>query len=183
MAEAYIGEIRLFPYNNIPSGWHVCDGSLLTVQQNVALFSLLSTSFGGDGRTNFALPDLRGRTIIGAYGVNQNVATQVGGKGGTETVTLTQTQMPVHNHTLQGSSSNAGTANPTNGYFAVPTAPSTLTNPPATPPIYSPATTPQVALNSNIIQPAGGNQPHENRQPFIALQYCICVSGYYPQRS
>lgn len=183
MAEYYIGEIRLFPYNRIPDGWHACDGALLPIQQNMALYSLLGTTFGGDGKINFALPDLRGRTIIGAYGLNQNVPTQVGGKGGSEITTLTLAQIPPHTHTLQGSSTKSATTNPTSAYFAVPAAPATVQNPPAIQPLYSTTAPTPVALNPNIIQSTGGNLPHENRQPYIALLYCVCIKGYYPQRA
>jgi len=184
VGEQYIGEIRLFPYNRIPSDWQPCNGQLLQIQQYQALFSLLSTTFGGDGKTTFALPDLRGRAVIGAGGGTMGVSNQVGAKGGTETITLTPAQMPQHNHALQATGASGTGGNPLNSYFSVPTPPTNLTNPPASPNLYgSPQATGATALNSAAIQPTGSSQPHENRQPFMALVYCMAILGYYPQRN
>ncbi|WP_029010454.1 phage tail protein [Azospirillum halopraeferens] len=182
MSEVYVGEIRIFPYNKIPDGWVSCDGRLLPIQQNMALFALLNTTFGGDGKTNFGVPDLRGRAMLGMFGTNQGVSPQLGAKGGLEAVTLTTEQMPAHSHTLNGTSSNGTTANPTNAYFAPPVPPPNLTNPPANPPMYG-APQSLTALNPSAIQPQGGGQAHENRQPFLAMQYCIATLGYFPQRA
>ncbi|WP_434625584.1 phage tail protein [Azospirillum sp. B2RO_4] len=185
MGEQYIGEIRIFPYNNIPGDWVACNGQLLNIQQYVALYSLLGTTFGGDGKTTFGVPDLRGRCVVGSEGSAQGVPSQVGGKAGSETVTLTLAQMPAHTHQLVGTSSNATSANPTNGFFAVPAAPSTLPPPvPAAPPIYGqPQANALVALNPTAVTSKGGGEAHENRQPFMALTYCMAVLGYYPQRN
>lgn len=182
MSEQYIGEIRLFPYNGVPQGWMKCEGQLLAIRQYQALYSLLYTTYGGDGSTNFALPDLRGRSIIGAGAAGGAVPANPGGKGGAEVITLTVAQMPVHTHQLMGTNDVGTTANMTNGYFATPKAPVNLVNPPPTPPIYGPVDGKLVPLNSNAITNVGGNGAHENRQPFLALRYCIATEGYYPMR-
>lgn len=170
--------MRLFSFDLVPRGWAECNGQLLLVQPNQALFSLLGATYGGDGKTTFALPDLRSRTLVG---VSQGGS--YGAKGGTETVTLTAPQIPAHAHTLNATSNNATTANPTDAYFGKITTPVTLNPPPAEAAnLFGPGTTPQVALNGNSISSIGGGQPHDNRQPYLALNWCICITGAYPPR-
>lgn len=174
MSDAYLGEIRLVPYQTgrVPQGWLACEGQVLSIQQYAALYSLLGTSYGGDGTTNFALPDLRGRVPI-----SQSQAVGRGTKGGLETVALDQTTIPAHTHTIAVNSNLGTQTNTNNAVYAAS---------PSGTPIYG-ATTNLVAIGQKDpqLQNAGGSnpaQPHENRQPYLALTYIICVSGYFPPR-
>jgi microcystin-dependent protein len=175
MSQQFIGEVRLFPYNFAPKTWAYCAGQLLSIAQNTALFSLLGTTYGGDGRTTFALPDLRGRAIngVGNSGGGQYVQGQVAGQ---ETVTLIQTQMPQHNHTWTGTSDAANTPPPTNNHFGGGRA---AGNPVG---LYGPPTAP-VVLAPTTIGLAGGSQPHNNMQPYLVLAYCIALQGIFPSRN
>lgn len=186
MGDYYIGEIRLFPYNKIPRDWHVCDGSLLTIQTNAALYSLLGISFGGDGRTNFALPNLQGRVVVGAYDPNHNVPVTIGGLGGQDLVILTEAQIPPHSHLVNGvaAAATSGTS-PVGAYIAQPVAPAKPpAGAPATPQIYQDTLTAtgKVYLNSLSVGTAGAAVGHENRQPYLTLVYAIATSGVYPPR-
>lgn len=179
--DEFLGIIKLFAGNFAPKGWLYCNGQTLNIAQNQALFSLLGTTYGGNGTTTFALPDLRGRAAIGpGQGPGlQNYAQ--GQTGGVETVTLSTQQIPAHNHILAASSADGNTNVPTNALLAKGTATTSggdsadmnsyLTNGSAT-----------STLATNAISPAGGNQAHENRPPYLALAYIICVSGIYPSR-
>lgn len=172
MAEPFIGEIRLFGFNFAPAGWSTCDGQLLNINQNQALYTLLGTTYGGNGTTNFNLPDLRGRTIL--HRSTTNPTYLEGAKGGTETVTLTAaSQLPAHTHTLYANS-NAGSTNvPTN------TAPAAV------------ATANQFAYATAKASPATvlpsltstGGAAHNNLQPSLTLNFCIALTGYYPSRN
>ncbi|MFM2042075.1 MAG: hypothetical protein RLY86_651 [Pseudomonadota bacterium] len=170
----------------VPQGWLPCDGRSLPSSSNQALFSLLGYNFGGSG-ANFNLPDLRGTAVVGAGSTAGNgVPAVVGQRAGAETVTLTLAEMPTHNHQLNGVNAN-GPGAPVNGLFAQPVVPATIPAPApaAPPPVYgvTPTVPNQItALNAFAIVNAGGNQPHENRQPFLTATYGICVSGIYPMR-
>lgn len=184
MTDAFLGEIRLFSAGYVPAGWLPCDGRSLPQAQNQALFSLIGYQFGGSG-TNFNIPDLRGTAIVG-NGANPatGIPSNVGARTGTETVTLTLAQMPLHTHQLNGVNAN-GAAGPNNGYFAQPGVQNVPDPKPAQPFVYAP--TPTVAgqitaLNAFAITNVGGSAAHENRQPYLAASYGICVSGLYPQR-
>jgi len=165
----YVGEIRLFPWNFAPRGWHLCDGTILTIQSNAALFSLLGTQYGGNGSTSFALPDLRGRTSI-HFSPNYTQGEPVG----TETVLLNISEMPMHAHTLMETSQAGATPQPNGRVLAKVSA--------AADPHYAPDTT-TVGLNPTSVQTSGGNQPHANMQPFLVLNYCIATSGVFPARN
>jgi microcystin-dependent protein len=170
MAEPFLAEIRVFPYNFAPRGWLACDGQLLPISQNTALFSLLGTTYGGDGRSTFALPDLRGRFPMGVGQGPGLSDRQLGELPGSETVVLTTAQMPAHNHGLRATST-ANTSNPSGAALA-----NVGTNGAA----YR---TPGVlAASSSSLVSAGGNQPHENRQPALALIFCIATQGVFPPR-
>ena len=188
MSDFFLGEIRLFPYQKVPAGWVPCNGQELQVQSNAALFALLGPNFGGDGRTTFKLPNLNGRTIVGDNGTALGMPPGLGNTAGLEMVPLTVAQMPVHNHTLkiaaqQASNTNAA-ANPTNSYFAGTSIPISVPNPPAAPPaLYSPPNNTLTALSPSVITLTGDGQPHENRQPFLALSYCIATQGIFPPRN
>jgi microcystin-dependent protein len=187
VSDYFIGEIRLFPYQNIPHGWVACNGQSLVIQQNAVLYSLLGTQFGGNS-TNFNLPNLNGRAIAGMNGAALGMPPTVGNTAGAETVTLSVAQMPAHTHTVAAANQQALTtnqaANPTNGYFASTSIPTSVPAPqPAPPAIYGPAATPMTTLSTAIVGNAGANGGHENRQPFLALLYCIATTGIYPARN
>ena len=174
--EGFIGEIKMFGGNFAPRGWALCDGQLLSISQNSALFSILGTTYGGDGRTNFALPDLRGRVPIHA-GTGPGLSPKhLGQKGGTETVVLALVQMPAHNHTVQlkADSMVATSHRPQDGL-----------------PARNAAGTPQYGENANStlnntavsIGNAGGGQAHPNMQPYGTVNYIICLVGIFPSRN
>lgn len=176
MADAYIGEIRIFAGNFAPRGWAFCDGSLLSIPRYTELYRILSTTYGGDGQTTFQLPDLRGRAPM-HFGTGAGLTPKIiGQKVGESEVTLTTNQMPNHTHVAQGSTvSKEGTINPTNAIWGSKSAFST--------------SKPYVALgqasamNPTALQPTGSNQAHNNRQPYVTMNFIICLEdGDYPTR-
>ena len=179
MAEAFLSQIEAFPFNFAPKGWAFCAGQLLPINQNQALFALLGTTFGGDGVSTFALPDLRGRVANG-LGQGQGLSPyNLGQRGGEETHTLSAAETPVHNHLVNADN------NGTTGGSHVPSDAATLgsgyaseTGSPVVN-IYSSAS-PTIAMGS--LGPVGG-QPHENRMPFLALNYCIALQGIFPSQN
>mgnify|MGYP003387155564 CR=1 FL=1 len=172
MAEPFIGEVRIFAGNFAPRGWAFCDGQLLPISQNTALFSLLGTTNGGDGRSTFALPDLKGRAAMHPGSGPGLTSRSLGQKEGVESVTLTGTQIPSHNHSLNVSNSNGTTTDPADSVFA--TMPdSTL--------VYT-ATSPDGELQASTLANVGSGQSHENMQPYLALNFIIALIGIYPSR-
>lgn len=167
MSEPYLGEIRLFGFNFPPRNWSKCDGATLPINQNQALYSLLGTTYGGDGRTNFALPDLRGRVPI-----SFSSSYPQGQKNGSETVTLTAAQMPAHTHALRASDSDSSGTSP-NDQVLANTGSETIYGDPGN----------LVSLNSNTISSTGGGQSIENMQPFLAIEFCIALTGTFPPRN
>ena len=167
--QPYIGEILLAAFNFAPQGWALCNGQLMAIQQNTALFSLLGTSFGGDGVHTFALPDLRGRSPISSGQGPGLSPYSVGQTGDQETVTLNLDQMPRHNHTAFGSTNTATTASPSGAVWATQ---SRLT-------IFSSTTDGSVMLAGGT---AGGGQAHDNRSPYLTLTYIIALEGIYPSQ-
>jgi|SRR5579885_2887545 len=174
MSDQYVAEVRAFPFNFAPKGWAFCDGQILPLSQNTALFSLLGTYYGGDGKSNFALPNLQGN-LANCQGQGSGLSSYyVGQQSGVEYVTLLQTEIPVHNHNLLGDTFNAPNMNgPTGG---------TLSSNPNTK-IYTNATSPVVQLAPQALAVAGGSQPHNNMMPFLTLNFCIALQGIYPPRS
>lgn len=170
--DPYLGEIRTVPWKTIPTGWAACNGQTLQISQNYALYSLLGTSYGGDGRTTFMLPNLNGRVIMGCNLYSSPDV--VGTHGGATSVTLTQATLPPHQHAFQVSNA-PGTVNtlPGNVYAEVATGQM----------LYGPMTAPLTAMSPDIIEPAGDGAPHNNMQPYLALTYIICVNGFYPPRA
>lgn len=163
MAEPFLSEIRIFSFVFAPKGWALCNGQLLPINQNQALFSLLGTTYGGDGRVNFALPDLRGRTPIHVGGAHT-----LGERGGEQAHTLSISELPTHTHVARVSQDAATVDTPVNNYLAKPSvnafgAPASL-----------------AAMNSSTISPAGGSQAHLNMQPFLTLSFCIALQGIFP---
>jgi microcystin-dependent protein len=172
MSEPFVGEIRMFAGNFAPRGWAFCDGQLLAVSQNDALFSLLGTIYGGDGRTTFGLPDLRGRVPIHAGSGPGLSPRNLGAKGGAEAVTLTVNQLPSHNHgPLQASADPAASVNPVGKVLGVPTSTD----------LYADDLSP-VNMSPNAITNIGGSQSHTNLMPFLCIHFIIALFGIYPSR-
>jgi microcystin-dependent protein len=167
--ENFLGQLALFPWSNIPKGWVPCKGQLLQVNQFQALFSLLGTTFGGDGRTTFGLPDLQGRTPIGS-----NNSFPLGNRGGEEFHQLTGNEVAAHTHQAQGTDSGGNSASPTG---------CALGKPGDGTQIYTTTTTPLVQMNSTSVEPYGKGQPHNNMMPYLALNWIIALQGIYPSRS
>ncbi len=176
MAEPFLSEVRLFGFDFAPRGWSQCDGQLLAINQNQSLFSLIGTMYGGDGRTTFGLPDFRGRAPIHASGAQQ------GKRSGSETVTLDETQVPSHSHTVLGTIANANVNDfssrilaagyqftgraPQHGSRSMYAAPNNLN-----------------ALNIQSVSAIGGNQAHNNMQPSLVVNFCIAMQGLFPSRN
>ncbi len=174
--EAFLGEIKMFAGNFAPRSWALCDGQLLSISQNSALFSILGTTYGGDGRTTFALPDMRGRVSIHP-GTGPGLSRKtLGQRGGSETVTLTSGQMPAHSHTAitNADTTVASSDRPENKL-----------------PARNAAATPQYGENMNgtlsstavSVGNTGGSQAHTNVQPYLVVNYIICLQGIYPSRN
>lgn len=173
-----LGEIMMFAGNFAPRGWAFCDGQLLPIAQNDALFSLLGTIYGGDGRTTFALPDLRGRAPIHAGNGPGLSNYQLGWRGGAETNTLTSAQMPPHNHALRASTTPPNQGDATNGIL--PSGEVLRNGQPEE--LYTSAT-PDTTMNSNSIAQSGGGQAFNNLSPYLTINFCIALQGVFPSRS
>lgn len=172
--EPYIGQIMMFGGNFAPRGWAECNGQLLSIQQNSALFSILGTTYGGDGRTTFALPDLRGRVAINP-GTGPGLSpVQIGQKGGDEKVTLTTNEIPSHTHNVNPRCTGGlGTETTPVGHFeAAPTTPS-----------EDYTSTPDGAMGTTVSSATGGNAAHDNMQPFLGVTFVIALTGVYPSRN
>jgi microcystin-dependent protein len=169
MSNPYLGEIKLVPYNFAPRGWSFCAGQILPISSNTALFSLLGTTYGGNGTSTFALPDLRGRVPI--HRDTQGLFPQ-GDVDGQETVTLTTSTMPQHNHAFNGTSSTANAPSANNNILASTAAGK----------FYALATTP-VALAANSVGSIGSGTAHANMQPYLVMNYIIALSGVFPARN
>ena len=170
MSEPFLAEVRIVGFNFAPRGWAFCDGQILPINQNQSLYSLLGTTYGGDGRTSFALPDLRGRTPIHVGRFNAGIDHRLGGKGGEETHTLSAAEMPQHKHVANASNDNATTVVATGNVLGralnLYEAPGTLT-----------------ALRAGTLLNVGGGQAHNNMQPCIAVNFCIALRGLFPSRN
>ncbi len=170
MSEPFLAEIKMVGFNFAPRGWALCDGQILPINQNQSLYSLLGTTYGGDGRTSFALPDLRSRTPM-HEGSSNGVNHRLGSKGGEETHTLAIQETPNHRHAVQATSADADTQDPAN---ALPAS--------AALDAYK-ASGDQVHMNAQAVANAGGGQAHENMQPYLAVNFCIALRGLFPSRS
>lgn len=181
MSEPFLAEIRVFGFNFAPRGWMTCDGQILAISQNTALFSLLGTTYGGNGQTTFALPNFGSLAPVGQGNGNGLTPYVLGEQTGSPSVTLLSTEMPTHNHPLTIASSN-----PNNAAQQVGT-PGATAYISGSGPGLAFTTTPldQVPMSPQAIgiSPSNGSQPHENRQPFLALMYCIAVEGVFPTRN
>jgi microcystin-dependent protein len=173
MSSPYIGEIRMFAGNFAPRGWALCDGQLLAISQYDALFSLFGTIYGGDGRTTFGLPDLRGRIPL-HMGQGPGLSSRpIGQKSGAETVTVTANQLPAHGHTFNASANSAHDQSPAGNETATSTGTA----------LYGPAGAPGATLRANAIAHTGGNQSHDNVMPFLCVNFIVALSGVYPSRN
>lgn len=165
MAEPFLSEIRIMSFVFAPKGWALCNGQLLPINQNQALFSLLGTTFGGDGRVNFALPDLRGRVPI-----HVGSGHTLGERGGEQAHTLSIAELPEHAHVANATTTTATTNTPTSSLGLAKSGGAAL---------YAAATN-LVAMASNAVAPVGGSQAHLNMQPFLTLSFCIALQGIFP---
>ncbi|WP_248928195.1 phage tail protein [Paenibacillus hamazuiensis] len=164
MSEPFLGEIRIVSFNYTPRGWAICDGSLLPINQNQALFSLLGTTYGGNGQTNFALPDFRGRVPVHAgNGIGLGIA------AGNESHILTISELPSHSHPVRAGGSAAAETSPVGNLWAATTTSSYYPNANTT-------------MSSLAVQPFGGGQPHNNMQPFLVFNFVIALEGIFPSR-
>jgi len=175
--DPFVAEIRIFPFNFPPKGWAFCDGQILPLSQNTALFSLLGTTYGGDGKSNFALPNLQGRLAMHS-GQGPGLSLQdLGESAGTETVTLLQSEIPSHTHFLNADANAATAGSPTGGAYA-----EGQWNAGGTSGVVNFFTTsaPDTALAPTAINFAGGGQPHNNLMPYLTLNFCIALQGIFP---
>jgi len=171
MSDQFVAEIRIFGFNFPPTGWATCDGQLMPISQNTALFSLLGTVYGGDGKSTFALPNLQGSAGM-QPGQGQGLSLRdLGEQGGAQFVTLLESEMPVHSHVLSGSLLPADSPNPTGAYTAAP----------ANDNIYGAAAGLQ-PMALQCLPVAGGSLPHNNMQPYLTVNFCIALQGIFPQR-
>lgn len=168
MAQPYVGEIRIFAGNFAPAGWMFCEGQLLPISENETLFQLIGTTYGGDGQSTFALPDIRGRLPI-HQGQGTGSAYIMGQSGGAEEVTLTTQQIPAHNHPLLASADPGGAITPAGNTLGAG----------ASVQVYRPIGA-NVPANAGSVGPAGGSQPHTNFQPYICMNYIISLFGIFP---
>lgn len=173
MADPFVAEIRIFPFNFAPKGWAWCDGQLLPLSQNTALFSLLGTTYGGNGKSNFALPDLQGRAPMHPGQGPGLSLHDLGETGGSETVTLLESEIPAHSHGLTSQGAPADASIPTGHAYARVSG--------ATP-YQPPAGAPLTAMAPEALAPAGGDAPHNNLQPFLTFYFCIALQGVFPPR-
>lgn len=172
MADPFVAEIRIFPFNFAPRGWAWCDGQLLPLAQNTALFSLLGTTYGGNGKSNFALPNLQGRAPMHPGQGPGLPLYDLGEQGGAETVTLLESEIPSHSHTgVQGTVAASNSASPSDKYYA-----NTST-------IKTYADSGNTMMSPAAVIPTGHDQPHNNLQPYLTLYFCIALQGIFPPRS
>jgi microcystin-dependent protein len=171
MADPFVAEIRIFPFNFAPKGWAWCDGQLMPLSQNTALFSLLGTTYGGDGKSNFALPDLQGRAPMHPGQGPGLSLHDLGETGGSETVTLLESEMPAHSHAFNISVAEALQNDPTAQNYGGGSGINIYAVPGAV-----------VSMAPESIAPAGGDQPHNNMQPYLTFYFCIALQGVFPPR-
>jgi microcystin-dependent protein len=173
--DPFVAEIRIFPFNFAPKGWAFCNGQLLPLSQNTALFSLLGTTYGGDGKSNFALPNIQGSAVMHPGQGPGLSLHDLGETGGSETVTLLESEIPAHTHGLGAHTQDPATLNApnparslarSNGGFAYMSNVSSNT----------------VQMSPSVVAPAGGDQPHNNMQPYLTLNFCIALQGVFPPR-
>jgi microcystin-dependent protein len=173
MADPFVAEIRIFPFNFAPKGWAFCNGQILPISQNTALFSLLGTTYGGDGKSTFALPNLQGNAPMHP-GQGQGLSLRdLGEIGGAENVTLLVSEIPLHPHTMQAFATPADLKEPQAGAVLTRTQNGAL---------YNTTISNIVQMAPQALTPAGGSQPHNNMQPYLTLNFCIALQGVFPPR-
>ena len=171
MADPFVAEIRVFPFNFPPTGWAACDGQLMPISQNTALFALLGTVYGGDGKSNFAIPNLQGSVPMHPGQGPGLSLYELGQSGGSETIQLLQSQIPSHTHFVEVSDSIGDNPNPSGNALAKAN-------------VYVPAnSSPAAALAPQALAPTGGNQSHPNLMPGLTMNFCIALQGVFPPRS
>lgn len=179
MSDQFVAEIRIFPFNFPPTGWAFCNGQLMPLSQNTALFSLLGTTYGGDGKSTFALPDLQGSAPM-QPGQGQGLSLRdLGEMSGVESITLLTSEIPIHTHSMVGNAVKASSNVPTSNmpakanYSTGPVSGAVVT--------YTP-NAPTVQMGPQALAPTGGGLPHNNMQPYLTLNFCIALQGIFPQR-
>ncbi|HYZ77113.1 MAG TPA: tail fiber protein [Gaiellaceae bacterium] len=176
MADPFVAEVRIFPFNFPPKGWAFCDGQILPISQNTALFALLGTTYGGNGQSTFALPNVQGSAVMHpgqGPGLSQHFLGEVGGE---QFVTLLQTEMPIHPHSLVASQGDGTERNPNvNGTGQLLATGVGISQ-------YQTPSNPLTQLNLQTITPSGGSLPHNNMQPYLTLNFCIALQGVFPPR-
>jgi microcystin-dependent protein len=171
MADPFVAEIRIFPFNFAPKGWAWCNGQLMPISQNTALFSLLGTTYGGDGKSTFALPDMQGNAPMHPGQGPGLSLHDLGETGGSETVTLLQSEMPAHSHSVSASVADGTSQTPVGEKLATGVGIGQ----------YAPAAS-FIQLSQNALTPAGGDQPHNNMMPYLTLNFNIALQGVFPAR-
>ena len=172
MSDPFVAEIRVFAFNFAPTGWAACNGQILPISQNTALFSLLGTTYGGNGQSTFALPNLQGSSPMHPGQGPGLSLRNLGESGGSETVTLLKSEMPLHSHLPRASAGDSTDQTPQNSFHAVGIGigqHATATN--------------LIPLSSNAVAPTGGSLPHNNMQPYLTVNFCIALQGVFPPRS
>jgi microcystin-dependent protein len=170
--DPFVAEIRIFGFNFAPKGWAFCDGQLLPLSQNTALFSLLGTTYGGDGKSTFALPDMQGNAPMHPGQGPGLSLHDLGETGGSETVTLLESEIPLHSHNFMASQSDGNDTSPQNELLATGIGVNAFAAPP-----------PTVPMSPNMLTPAGGDQPHNNMMQYLTLNFCIALQGVFPPRT
>jgi microcystin-dependent protein len=173
--DPFVAEIRIFPFNFAPKGWAFCDGQIMPISQNTALFSLLGTTYGGDGKSTFALPDMQGNVPMHPGQGPGLSLHDLGETGGSETVSLLESEIPAHAHTLMASGTASSKPNPSGNALARVQSGAT--------PYVPPAGAPLTPFSDQALAPAGGDQPHNNMQPYLTLNFCIALQGVFPPRT
>lgn len=175
MADPFVAEIRIFPFNFAPTGWALCNGQLMPISQNTALFSLLGTTYGGDGRSTFALPNLQGSAPMHPGQGPGLSLHDLGETGGSETVTLLQSEIPAHNHTIRANDGDGISPTPTGNVASGPGADRDLF-------WYKDGASNSV-MNPGALAITGGGQPHNNMMPYLTVNFCIALQGVFPPRT
>jgi microcystin-dependent protein len=174
--DPFVAEIRIYPFNFAPKGWAFCDGQLLPLSQNTALFSLVGTTYGGDGKSNFALPDMQGNAPMHPGQGPGLSLHDLGETGGSTSVNLLESEIPLHNHNFKASNQQSDVQQPTSTVSLGRTVGAT--------PFFTGSPTPAlVQMNFQSLTPAGGSLPHNNMQPYLTLNFCIALQGVYPPRT
>jgi microcystin-dependent protein len=181
VTQPFIGQIQCFGFGFAPSGWALCQGQILPISQNTALFSLLGTYYGGNGINTFSLPDLRSRVPVGQGQLTGGEQYFIGEQGGVENVTLNFGQMPLHNHAFNGATAKANSFQPESGCVLATTTRRGGVSPGDN--FYGPADSSTIAINPASISMVGNTQPHNNIQPYLGLNWCIALRGIYPARN